>query len=105
MDLSQNCSRYSIPTSFTDSSFYRKHLPLYGQSEDWNDDAFTPFWDALMTLGVPLFVTPGYSALPTAESALVSHVITQLERIGTWMNRYPDVTVVLTPWTQLENLL
>ena len=76
--------------------FLPDHIPLYGQSEDWHDNAFTSFWDALMTFGVPLFVTPGYSALATAAGAPVSHVITQLERIGTWMNRYPNVTVVLT---------
>ncbi len=76
--------------------FLPDHLALYGQSEDWNDDAFTPFWEALSSLNIPLFVTPSYAGLATAKGASSDHVISQLERITTWMNKHPDVRVVLT---------
>ena len=48
------------------------------------------------SLNIPLFVTPSYAGLATAKGASSDHVISQLERITTWMNKHPDVRVVLT---------
>ncbi len=72
------------------------HLPLYGQSEEWTRDDFTPFWDTVAELGVPLFVTPSYSSLATEGVTAVDAVVGQLRMIDGWMERYPDVPVVLT---------
>lgn len=76
--------------------FLPDHLPLYGQSEEWTRDEFTPFWDAVADLGVPLFVTPSYSSLATEGGTAVDAVVGQLRLIDGWMERYPDVPVVLT---------
>ena len=72
------------------------HLPLYGQSEDWDTDDFRPFWDAFASLGVPLFVTPRYTALASAGVTVADPVVTRIRTIRRWMERYPDVPVVLT---------
>jgi L-fuconolactonase len=73
--------------------FLPDHLVLYGQNEDWDSEGFRPFWDAFARLGVPLFVTPNYSSLvgDTLETFLHG-----LRVVGRWMERYPDVPVVLT---------
>ncbi len=76
--------------------FLPDHLPLYGQSEDWNDDDFTPYWDALADLRAPLFITPSYSSLATPGGAPADAVAGQLRMIDRWMNRYPGVPVILT---------
>jgi predicted TIM-barrel fold metal-dependent hydrolase len=72
------------------------HLPLYGQPEEWDTDDFTPFWDAFAELDVPLFVTPGYTALASAGVTAAEPVVTRIRTIRNWMERYPDVPVVLT---------
>ena len=71
------------------------NLPLYGQSEDLNAPAFTPFWEALSKLKVPLFVTPSYSSLASVGSP-VEGLTSQLKMLRTWMDSYPDVDVVFT---------
>ena len=76
--------------------FLPDHLPLYGQSEDWTRDEFSPFWDAVARLGVPLFITPSYSSLATQNGAPVDALVAQLRLIDGWMERYPDVPLVLT---------
>ena len=76
--------------------FLPDHLPLYGQSEDWTRDELTPFWDAVAGLGVPLFITPSYSSLATRKGASVDALVGQLRLIDEWMERYPDVPLVLT---------
>ncbi len=75
--------------------FLPDHLSLYGQDEVWDEPEFTPYWDAFAELGVPLFVTPGYSALAT-DGAPAEGLLTQLRTVGRWMERYPDVDLVLT---------
>ena len=76
--------------------FLPDHLPLYGQSDDWTRDELTPFWDAVAALGVPLFITPSYSSLATQYGAPVDALVAQLRLIDGWMERYPDVPLVLT---------
>ena len=76
--------------------FLPDHLPLYGQTEDWDSADLTPFWDAVASLGVPLFITPSYSSLATQGATASGPVVSQLETIRRWIERYPDVTVVLT---------
>ena len=76
--------------------FLPDHLPLYGQAEDWAGPGFRPFWDAVAGLGIPVFFTPSYSSLATPGGAPTEGVVSQLRAIGRWMEKYPDVRVVLT---------
>ena len=61
---------------------------LYGAPIDWGGPAFRPYWDAVAGLGVPVFFTLGSSPLEA--------YLDELRTLGVWMERYPDVKVVLT---------
>ena len=76
--------------------FIPDQLPLYGQTEDWDSDDFKPFWNAVASLGVPLFITPSYSSLAMPGFTDSRPLVTQLKMINRWMNLYPGVTVVFT---------
>ena len=76
--------------------FLSDHLTLYGQPEDWDGPDFRPYWDAVAALKIPVFMTPGYSALATPGGGGTDAVVEQLRKLGGWMERYPDVRVVLT---------
>ena len=71
------------------------HMVLYGQSTDWVAEALAPFWEYFATLGVPLFVTPGFTSLARTDSG-AGMDLTEFETISRFMERYPDVPVVLT---------
>ena len=71
------------------------HMALYGQSTMWDGDALTPFWNHFVTLGVPLFVTPGYTSLARTGSG-GGMDLSEFETVSRFMERYPDVQVVLT---------
>ena len=71
------------------------HLPLYGQTQPWDSEGFHPFWDAFEGLDVPLFVTPSYVSLASEGDSLETY-LEELRTIRRWMDRYPEVTVVLT---------
>ena len=72
------------------------HLPLYGQTEDWDEPDFYPFWDAVAALDIPVFITPSYTSLATSGGSAAEAVVGQLRKIRRWMERYPDVKTVLT---------
>ena len=72
------------------------HLPLYGQKEDWEGPDFKPFWDAAAALDIPVFITPGYSSLATRGWAQTEAVIARLLQLRQFVERYPDMRVVLT---------
>ena len=72
------------------------HLPLYGQTEDWDEPDFYPFWDAVAALDIPVFITPSYTSLATPGGSAAEAVVGQLRKIRRWMERYPDVKTVLT---------
>ena len=76
--------------------FLPDHLPLYGQAEDWDGPDFRPYWDAVAALNIPVFITPSYSSLATPGGGAVEAVVGQLEKVTSWMERYPDVRVVFT---------
>ena len=76
--------------------FLPDQLSLYGDTEDWDSDDFKPFWDAVVSLGVPLFVTPSYSSLAMPGATDSEPVVAQLGMIQRWMDMYPGVPVVLT---------
>lgn len=71
------------------------YLPLYGQSDVWDTDKFTPFWKFFATLNVPLFVTPGYITLAQTDSGQGME-LSQFETISRFMAKYPDIKLVLT---------
>ena len=72
------------------------HLPLYGQREDWEGPDFRPFWDAAASLDIPVFITPGYSSLATRGWAQADAVVARLLQLRSFVERYPDMRVVLT---------
>jgi len=76
--------------------FLPDQIPLYGQPADWDGPGFRPFWDAVAALNIPVFFTPGYTSLATPGGDPLETVLQGLRAISTWMERYPDVTVVLT---------
>ena len=61
---------------------------LYGKVRDWNAPSFTPFWDAVASLDVPVFFTISASSL--------SAYLEELMALRAWMDRYPNVEVVQT---------
>ena len=67
------------------------NLRMYGQSEPWDGVGFRPFWDAVASMGIPVFFSLGSAALPNVEAYLEG-----LRTVRRWMERYPDVTVVMT---------
>ena len=74
---------------------------VYGQPEDWDGGGFTPFWDAVADLGIPVFFSLGGWAgktglEATGPSAAMNAYMAQLRIVRRWMDRYRDVPVVLT---------
>ena len=67
------------------------NLRIYGQAGPWDSDGFLPFWDAVASLNIPVFFSLGSTARPNVEAYLEG-----LRTIRRWMERYPDVTVVMT---------
>ena len=68
--------------------FMPHHMDLYGLDWKWASPTFTPFWDALSDLGIPVFFT--------LYSTNYAEYLEELRTLGRWMERYPDVTVVQT---------
>ena len=83
--------------------FLPPSLDLYGQRGPWDAPEFLPFWDAVASLGIPVFfslnargtLSRGEPSSPAADPRLKSY-LEELRTLGRWMERYPDVTVVLT---------
>ena len=75
--------------------FLPDHLQLYGQSPDWDAGPLTPWWDHFASLGVPLFVTPGFTSLAHADSGSGMDM-SEFETITRFAERYPSVQIVLT---------
>ena len=76
--------------------FLPDQLDLYGQTEGWDSPGFRPFWDAVASLNIPVFLTPGYSYLASPDGPSLEAYLAELGILRRWMERYPDVTVVLT---------
>ena len=77
--------------------FLPDNLPLYGQNEDWDSSGYRPFWDAVARLNIPLFITPGtFSLVAKGGGSEFETFLYSLRIIRRWMERYPDVKVVLT---------
>ena len=82
--------------------FIPKFYYLGGHTEPWDADLMRPFWDGLASLGLTVYFTllgaHGWSRHTPAEQ---STYMEEHETLTRWMERYPDVTVVIThgfPW-------
>ena len=75
--------------------FLPDDLGLFGQGEEWDGPGFRPFWDAVASLNIPVFFTPRYRPLASYAPRLEDY-FAELRRIRSWVERYPDVKVVLT---------
>jgi predicted TIM-barrel fold metal-dependent hydrolase len=74
--------------------FLISQIHLYGKNPDWTSDGYTPFWDRFVELGVPLFLSFSINE-PKRDPWLDSYYI-ELDRLESWMKRYPDTKVVMT---------
>ena len=64
----------------------------------WDDGPFRPFWEAVRSLGIPVFFTLGNAPNATDERQGYLEELQVLER---WLDRYPGVTCSIThgfPW-------
>lgn len=78
--------------------FMPHHMQLYGIEPRWDGPEFTPFWDAASSLDIPIFFTL------SAEG--YDQYLADLRKLGEWMERYPNVTVVQTHgfnWRMFSN--
>ena len=64
---------------------------VYGVTDDWDSGPYRQFWDEVAKLGIPLFFT-----LIAHERKTVEGYLEQLRILTRWVERYPDVQVVLT---------
>jgi predicted TIM-barrel fold metal-dependent hydrolase len=71
--------------------FLPPQLNLYGQDGPWDAPGFRPFWDGVAALGIPVFFSLKERKDPKVESYLQ-----ELKTLVRWMERYPDVKVVMT---------
>ena len=82
--------------------FHPANLDLYGQAEAWDSEGFRPFWDTVAALDIPVFFTlisrtgPPPRATGSGTPGAVQSYLDELRTLRRWMERYPDVTVVLT---------
>ena len=75
-----------------------------GNNEPWDDGAMRPFWQAIASMHIPVFFTligrGGVGADVYGQSFHETYMEEQ-RILMRWMDRYPDVTVVIThglPW-------
>ena len=71
--------------------FLPPQLNLYNYDGPWDAPEFHPFWDAVAELGIPMF----FSLKPRVEPFLESY-LEGLRTLVRWMERYPNVQVVMT---------
>ena len=64
---------------------------LHGITEDWDAGGYRPFWEAVADMGIPVFFT-----FISQQEKTVEGYLAQLRRLRRWMERYPEVDVVLT---------
>ena len=82
--------------------FVSKFYYQGGHTEPWDDGAMRPFWETVAALRIPVYFT-FWGARPSASysSAEREVYIEENRSLLRWMDRYPDLTVVLThgiPW-------
>ncbi len=95
-------SRWLATDGASGYQFHSKFYYLGGQTEPWDSASMRPFWDAIATPGATIYFTllgaREESRYTVAERATY---VEELKTLVRWMERYPDVTVVIThgfPW-------
>ena len=66
-------------------------MNLYGRYENWDSEKYTPFWDFVRDLKIPVFFTLG----PRSKNT-ISNYFEELKALARWTQKYPEVTTVLT---------
>ena len=69
--------------------FFPAHLAMYGEPGGWDASGLRFFWDVFAGLGVPLFLGLG-------GARTIDEFTSELRVLSGWMQRYPEVKVVLT---------
>ena len=75
--------------------FLPPQMDLYNQTGPWDSAACRTFWDGFAKLGVPVFFSIKERMEPRLES-----MFDELKTLMRWMERYPDVAVVITHGVQ-----
>jgi predicted TIM-barrel fold metal-dependent hydrolase len=99
-EASANEVRQAVDDGLSGLQFLSSQLHLYGTDAEWADDRYLLFWDDVASLGVPVFFSLNVNE-PKREPRL-EHYLAELMRLLHWMERYPDVNVMLThgfPWS------
>ena len=71
--------------------FLPNQMDLYGKGGAWDAPGYLPFWDGVAELGIPVFFIVRERREPRMDSYLG-----ELRTLQRWMERYPDVTAVMT---------
>ncbi len=82
--------------------FHSKFYYLGGHTEPWDAEPMRPFWDGIATPGSTVYFTI-LGARPESRHTVAEKetYIEEQKTLARWMERYPDVTVVIThgfPW-------
>jgi predicted TIM-barrel fold metal-dependent hydrolase len=80
--------------------FLPPQLNLYGDSGAWDRPEFHPFWDGVASLDIPVFISMGQMMNRGASREGLDpdpeDFRDELRTLRRWIDRYPDVTVVVT---------
>jgi len=71
--------------------FLPPQLDLYGYTGPWDTSEFHTFWDAVAKMNIPVFFSLKERSSPEQES-----YIQDVRTLIRWMERYPDVQVIMT---------
>ena len=80
-----------------------------GNEAPWDDGAMRPFWQAVAAMDIPVFFTMlgrGGGAADRYGQSSHDVYLEELHVLMRWMDRYPEVTVVIThglPWRSYLN--
>lgn len=86
--------RGAVDAGLSGLQFLSSQLHLYGKDADWAGDRYSSFWDSVANMGIPVFFSLNVNE-PKREPR-TEHYLAELARLLRWMERYPDVNVVLT---------
>ena len=86
--------------------FHPKFYYLGGHAESWDSGPMRVFWDGFASMGLTAYFTPIGARPATAFTSVEGDTyIEELNTLKRWMDRYPDITVVLThgfPWRSFK---
>ncbi len=80
--------------------FLPPQLNLYGDNGAWDRAEFRPFWDGVAGLNIPVFISMGQMMNRNAAREGLDpdpeDFHDELRTLRRWIDRYPDVTLVVT---------